>query len=132
MSRTAVQTDRAPRAVGPYSQAMIVSPGALVFTAGQIPIDPATGEIVPGGIEEQTSTVFDHLSAVLAAAGSSLENVIKATVYLKDMNDFTAMNRVYALRFGENRPARTTIEACRLPRDVRIEIECVAEIPSAG
>lgn len=119
-----VSTDNAPSAIGPYSQA--IKAGNLVFVSGQIPIDPQTGDFVPGGVVEQSEQVLKNLSAVLEAAGSGLNNVVKTTVFLADMNDFAAMNEVYARFFSENKPARATVEASRLPRDARVEIECVA------
>lgn len=122
--RQIVRTDQAPDAIGPYSQA--VTANGFVFTSGQIPIDPATGQFVPGGIAEQTQQVLKNLSAVLEAAGSSLQQVVKTTVFLADMQDFTAMNEVYATFFGAEPPARSTVQAARLPRDARVEIDVVA------
>jgi 2-iminobutanoate/2-iminopropanoate deaminase len=122
--REIIATDRAPRAIGPYSQA--VRAGNLVFASGQIPIDPATGEFVAGGIAEQTEQVLRNLSAVLEAARSGLSQIVKTTVFLADMNDFTAMNEVYGRFFGENPPARATVQAARLPRDAKVEIEAIA------
>jgi 2-iminobutanoate/2-iminopropanoate deaminase len=119
-----ISTTDAPGAIGPYSQAVVAN--GLVYCSGQIPIDPATGEFVPGGIEEQTVQVLKNLAAVLQAAGSGIENVIKTTVFLADMNDFAAMNDIYAGVFGDSKPARATVQAARLPRDARVEIECVA------
>jgi 2-iminobutanoate/2-iminopropanoate deaminase len=123
-----IATDRAPRAIGPYSQA--VRAGNLVFASGQIPIDPATGEFVSGGIAEQTEQVLRNLAAVFKAAGLGLDQVIKTTVFLLDMDDFTAMNEVYGRFFGEQPPARATVQAARLPRDARVEIEAIAVILS--
>ena len=122
--RQIVKTDQAPGAIGPYSQA--VSANGFVFTSGQIPIDPATGQFVSGGIAEQTQQVLKNLSAVLEAAGSSLHQVVKTTVFLADMQDFTAMNEVYANFFGAEPPARSTVQAAGLPRDARVEIDVVA------
>lgn len=119
-----VSTDRAPKAIGPYSQAVISN--GFVFVSGQIPLDPATGQIVAGGIAEQTARVFENMRNVLEAAGSSLEQAVKTTVYLKDIGDFAPMNEVYGRYFPANPPARATIEAARLPRDVRVEIDCIA------
>jgi len=119
-------TPEAPQAIGPYSQA--VTAGDLVFTAGQIALDPATMQIVPGGIAEQTERVLSNLEAVLRAAGSGLGRVLKTTVFLQRMADFAAMNEVYARRFGEHRPARSTVAAAGLPRDVLVEIEMVATV----
>ena len=122
-----VRTTEAPAAIGPYSQAVRV--GDLVFTSGQVAMDPKTGALVEGGIAEQTQRVFDNLRAVLGAAGVSLESVVKTTVFLKNMSDFAAMNEVYAKAFGENGgyPARSTVEVARLPKDALVEIECIAK-----
>jgi 2-iminobutanoate/2-iminopropanoate deaminase len=119
-----IQTDRAPQAIGPYSQA--IKANGFVFASGQIPLDPATMRIVEGGIEEQTARVLDNLMAVLEAAGSSLDRVVKTTVYLADMSEFTAMNEIYARYFGATKPARATVQVARLPRDVKVEIDVVA------
>jgi 2-iminobutanoate/2-iminopropanoate deaminase len=119
-----ISTENAPGAIGPYSQA--VKTGNLIFVSGQIPIDPNTGEFVPGDIPEQTSQVLKNLSAILEAAGSNLNEVVKTTVFLADMNDFSAMNAVYSEYFIDNKPARATVEAARLPRDARVEIDCIA------
>ena len=121
-----VSTDRAPKAIGPYSQAVISNGWA--FLSGQIPLDPATGQVVDGDVAAQTARVFENLKAVLEAAGSSLDRVVKTTVYLKDMGEFARMNEVYATYFTANPPARATVEAARLPRDVRVEIDCIAEV----
>ena len=119
-----IKTDRAPRAIGPYSQA--VRAGELIFASGQIPIDPATGEFVPGGIAEQTEQVLRNLTAVFEAAGVTMNQVVKTTVFLANMDDFTAMNEVYGRFFGVEPPARATVQAARLPRDARVEIEAIA------
>lgn len=119
-----VSTNNAPGAIGPYSQA--VKTGGMVFCSGQIPIDPATGEFVSENVAEQTEQVLKNLSEVLAAAGSGLDQVVKTTVFLADMNDFAEMNEVYGRYFSENKPARATVQAARLPRDARVEIECIA------
>ncbi len=119
-----IATDRAPRAIGPYSQA--VRAGNLVFASGQIPIDPATGEFVAGGIAEQTDQVLRNLTSVFAAAGVELKQIVKTTVFLADMEDFAAMNEVYGRFFGAQPPARATVQAARLPRDARVEIEAIA------
>ena len=121
-----VKTDAAPGALGPYSQAIVA--GGVVYCAGQIPLDPATGQIVSGGIAQQTEQVLKNLGAVLEASGSGLDRAVKTTVFLKDMNDFAAMNEVYGKPeyFGAAPPARSTVEVARLPRDVRVEIEVVA------
>ncbi len=119
-----VSTSGAPAAIGPYSQAIISN--GFAFLSGQIPLDPATGNLVEGGIEEQTVRVLENLKAVLEAAGSSLSMVVKTTVYLKDMGEFAKMNAVYAKYFEWNPPARATVEAARLPKDVLVEIDCIA------
>ena len=126
MSLRTVQTDQAPAAIGPYSQAVIAN-GFLV-TAGQIALDPATGQVVAGGVAEQTEQVLKNLTAVLQAAGSSWKNVVKTTVFLKDMRDFPTVNEVYARMVGEARPARSTVAVAGLPRDVLVEIEAVATV----
>ncbi len=119
-----VSTNNAPQAIGPYSQAIIT--GNLVFCSGQIPLDPATMEIVGESITEQTKRVFQNLSGLLEAAGSKLGQVVKTTVYLKDMSDFAAMNEEYARHFGDHRPARAAVEVARLPKDVLVEIDAIA------
>jgi 2-iminobutanoate/2-iminopropanoate deaminase len=121
-----ISTENAPGAIGPYSQA--VKAGNFVFCSGQIPINPQTGEFVSEDVAEQTRQVLKNLRAVLEAAETTLNNVVKTTVFLADMNDFAAMNEVYAEFFSENKPARATVQAARLPRDARVEIECVAVI----
>ena len=121
-----VQTDRAPRAIGPYSQAIVAD--AWVFCSGQIPVDPVTGELSTGDVREQTELVLRNLGAVLEAAGSSLAQVVKTTVFLADMADFGVMNEVYASRFGDHRPARAAIQAAALPKGCAVEIECVARV----
>ncbi|NOZ56765.1 MAG: RidA family protein [Calditrichaeota bacterium] len=123
--REVVSTGEAPAAIGPYSQGVVVS-GELVFTAGQIAIDPATGEMVGSTVEEQTRRVLLNLKAVLEAAGSALERVVKTTVYLRSMDDFQAMNAVYSEFFGVAPPARSAVEVARLPKDALVEIEAVA------
>lgn len=122
--RLTVTTERAPAAIGPYSQA--VKAGGFVFASGQIPIDPLTGQFVSGGVEEQTEQVLKNLTAVLEAAGSGLDKVVKTTVFLADMKDFAAMNEVYGRFFTSEAPARATVAAAGLPRDARVEIEAVA------
>ncbi len=119
-----VATADAPKAIGPYSQA--VTWGELIYTAGQIALDPVTMEIVPGGVAEQTERVLSNLDAVLKAAGSEFGKVLKTTVFLQNMADFAAMNEVYSRRFGSHRPARSTVAAAGLPRNVLVEIEVVA------
>ena len=129
MSKTVIVTSSAPAAIGPYSQA--IRAGNLVFTAGQIALDPETQRVVASGIAEQTTRVLENLKAILEAAGSSLDKALKATVFLKDFNDFSAMNAVYAAYLappGVVPAARTTVEVSRLPKDVLVEIELVAEV----
>jgi 2-iminobutanoate/2-iminopropanoate deaminase len=121
-----ISTDGAPKAIGPYSQAVIAN--GFAFLSGQIPLDPATNQLIEGDIAAQTERVIENLKAVLAACGSSLGGVVKTTVFLKDMGEFARMNEVYGRYFGENAPARATVEAARLPRDVRVEIECIARV----
>ena len=122
--RDRIQTDNAPKAIGPYSQA--IKANGVVYASGQIPLDPKTMQIVEGGIREQTERVMNNLRAVLQAAGSSLDRVVKTTVFLADLGDFTEMNEVYGRFFGEIPPARSTVQVSRLPRDVRIEIDVIA------
>ena len=119
-----ISTDRAPKAIGPYSQAAVWN--GMAFLSGQIPLDPATNQIVDGDVAAQTERVLENIKAVLAAAGSSLEQVVKTTVYLKDLGEFARMNEVYARYFPEDPPARSTVEVARLPRDVRVEIDVIA------
>lgn len=127
MKREVVLTEKAPAAIGPYSQAIKV--GSFLFCSGQIPINPRTKQIVDGGIEEQTKMALENLKAVIEAGGSSLSNVVKTTVFLKNMNDFAKMNEVYSLYFKENPPARAAIEVARLPKDVLVEIEAIVFCP---
>jgi len=130
-SRIVIATNEAPRAIGPYSQG--VRTGGLIFTSGQIALDPETQQVVTGGIAEQTERVFANLKAILEAGGSSFSQVVKATVFLKNFDDFAAMNAVYAEHLaagGSQPPARTTVEVSRLPKDVLIEIELVALVPA--
>jgi 2-iminobutanoate/2-iminopropanoate deaminase len=129
MSKTVVATGKAPAAIGPYSQG--IRAGNLVFTAGQVALDPETQQVVAPGITEQTERVLENLKAILEAAGSSMAQTVKATVFLKDFNDFAAMNAVYAAYLaaeGMTPPARSTVEVSRLPKDVLVEIELVAEV----
>jgi 2-iminobutanoate/2-iminopropanoate deaminase len=126
MSLKRIQTETAPAAIGPYSQAIVA--GDFVFTAGQIALDPGTMKIVEGDIAAQTERVMMNLRAILENAGASLDTVVKTTVFLLDMNDFGAMNEVYGAHFGDHKPARSTVQAARLPRDVRVEIEVIARL----
>ena len=119
-----VATEEAPKAIGPYSQAIVHN--GMAYLSGQIPLDPSTGKVVEGDIAIQTARVLDNLSAVLEACGASLENVLKTTVYIKDMGEFARMNEVYGRYFAANPPARSTVEAARLPRDVRVEFDAIA------
>jgi 2-iminobutanoate/2-iminopropanoate deaminase len=124
MQREQIKTEHAPAAIGPYSQA--IKAGGLVFAAGQIPLDPATGQMVSGDVQAQTERVLENIRAVLAAAGTSLEAVVKTTVFLKSMDDFAAMNEVYARYFTGAAPARSTVAVADLPRGALVEIECIA------
>ena len=124
--KTIISTERAPKAIGPYSQAVVSNGWA--FLSGQIPLDPSTNQIIVGDIAAQTERVLENLKSVLEAAGSSLERVVKTTVYLKDMGEFAKMNEVYGRYFASNAPARATVEAARLPRDVSVEIDCIASV----
>ncbi len=126
MTRQTIATDKAPKAIGPYVQA--VKSGDLLFCSGQIPLDPATGQIVGGTIQEQTERVLQNVRGVLAAAGGSLGSIVKATVFLHDMNEFAGMNEVYAKHFPADPPARSTVQVARLPKDAKVEIEVVARI----
>lgn len=119
-----IATDRGPKALGPYSQA--IRANGFIFISGQGPIDPANGQLVDGDIARHAARALDNLKAILEAAGSSLDKAVKVSVFLKDMNDFAAMNEVYARYFPKNQPARTTVEAARLPKDIRIEIDLIA------
>ena len=124
MTKQTISTDKAPGAVGPYSQAIVAN--GMVFTAGQIPLIPGTKSLVEGDIQAQTRQVFANLTAVLEAAGTSLDKAVKTTVFLKDLNDFTAMNEIYATFFPSNPPARSTVQVAKLPMDALVEIEVVA------
>lgn len=124
MSKQVIHTENAPGAVGPYSQGIIAN--GFLFTAGQVALIPGTKEIVSGGIEAHTRRVLENLTAIVQAAGTSMDKVVKTTVFLKDMNDFAAMNSVYAEFFGSNPPARSTVQVARLPLDVMVEIELIA------
>lgn len=121
-----IHTDNAPAALGPYSQA--IKTGDLLFASGQVPIDPETGDVVQGGIQEQARQSLNNVKAVLNAAGTNMGSVVKTTVFLKDMNDFAAMNEVYAQFFQEPYPARSAVQVARLPKDVLVEIEVVARL----
>jgi 2-iminobutanoate/2-iminopropanoate deaminase len=125
MSKTIINTKQAPAAIGPYSQAVVATRG-FVYTAGQIAIDPSTGNIVPGGIAEQTEQVLKNIKAILEAAGSDLQHIMKTTVFMTDLTEFGAMNEAYARFFPDAPPARSTVGVSRLPRDARVEIEAIA------
>ena len=124
--RQAVSSDKAPRAIGPYSQA--IKAGSMLFVSGQIPLDPATGGMVEGDIAAQTHRVFANLQAILEAAGASFDHVVRTTVYLADMNDFAIVNDIYGSYFSDPAPARATIQAARLPKDARVEIDVIASL----
>lgn len=126
MARETVATDKAPGAIGPYSQAIKV--GGFVYTAGQIPLDPATGTLVEGDITAQSQRVMQNLAAVLDAAGSSMGQVVKTTCFLTNLDDFAAFNAVYGEAFGDNKPARSTVQVSRLPAGASVEVECIAEV----
>jgi 2-iminobutanoate/2-iminopropanoate deaminase len=128
MSLDSVSTSGAPKAIGPYSQGIVAN--GLLFTAGQVALDPATGELVSGGIGDQTARALENLRAVLTAAGSDFSQVVKTTVFLVDMADFTTMNDVYGRAFGGHRPARSTVAVAALPRGARVEIEVIAAVRS--
>lgn len=124
--RQAVSSDAAPKAIGPYSQA--IRAGSLVFVSGQIPLDPSTGAMIEGDIAAQTHRVFANLKAILEAAGASFDHVVRTTVYLADMNDFGTVNEVYGTYFSSPAPARATVQAARLPKDAKVEIDVIASL----
>jgi 2-iminobutanoate/2-iminopropanoate deaminase len=126
MARDVIQTDLAPKAIGPYSQAVSASSGKLVFLSGQIPLDPATGQLVTGDIQAETERVMKNLEAVLAAAGCTFGNVVRCGIFLTDLGDFGKVNEVYARYFPNNPPARATVQVSALPRGARVEIDCIA------
>ena len=128
MTKRMISTPNAPAAIGPYSQAVAID--GLLFTAGQIALDPVTMAVVPGDVAAQTEQVMQNLAAICEAASASLQDVVKTTVFLQDMSDFQSMNEVYARHFGENRPARSTVAVRGLPRDVRVEIEAIVRLPN--
>ncbi|MEW5995964.1 MAG: RidA family protein [Candidatus Zixiibacteriota bacterium] len=123
-----IKTDNAPAAIGPYAQAVKVACGTMIFCSGQIPLDPQSGEIVGTDAGEQTQRVMENLGAVLKAGGADFSHVVKTTIYLADMNDFAAVNEVYAAYFASDPPARATVQAARLPKDVKVEIEAIAMV----
>ncbi len=124
-----IAVENAPKAIGPYAQGIVA--GGFLFTAGQVPLDPATMKLVSGTIAEETNRVFDNLTAILAGAGCGLKDVVKTTVFLTDMGSFAEMNGAYAARFGDHRPARSTVQVGALPAGARVEIEVVAKLPAA-
>ncbi|PYR38078.1 MAG: reactive intermediate/imine deaminase [Acidobacteria bacterium] len=124
MTKQTISSNSAPRAIGPYSQA--VRAGQLLFVSGQVPLDPATGQMVAGGIAEQTRRVLDNLGAVLSAGGRSFADVVRTTIFLADMDDFAAVNEIYGQYFSEPYPARATVQVARLPKDARVEIDVIA------
>lgn len=126
MTRTTISTDQAPAAIGPYSQAILA--GNLLFCSGQIALDPASGQVVAGGVREQTEQVMRNIEGVLSAAGTGFDKVVKSTVFLVDMNDFSVVNEVYGSRFPNNKPARSTVAVQGLPRGVLVEIEVIAQV----
>jgi 2-iminobutanoate/2-iminopropanoate deaminase len=126
MARDVIQTDQAPKAIGPYSQAVSASSGKLVFLSGQIPLDPSTGQLVTGDIQAETERVMKNLEAVLAAAGCTFGNVVRCGIFLTDLGDFGKVNEVYARYFPNNPPARATVQVSALPRGARVEIDCIA------
>ena len=127
MNKLVIQTASAPAAIGPYSQA--VRTGSLLFVSGQIPLDPVSGQLIGGGIEAQTHQVLKNLVAILSAANATLDDVVKTTIFLKDMQQFQVVNEIYGSYFKPPYPARATVEVARLPKDVAVEIECVAQVP---
>ena len=128
MARDVITTNDAPKAIGPYSQAIRVTGGTTIYCSGQIPLDPATGEMVQVDVAAQTVRVMENLKAVLAAAGAGFEHVVRCNIFLADMNDFGKVNEVYGRYFQKNPPSRATVQVARLPRDSRVEIDCVAAI----
>ncbi|MGA3202112.1 MAG: RidA family protein [Bryobacteraceae bacterium] len=124
--KTIISTDRAPKAIGPYSQAVVIN--GFAFLSGQIPIDPETNKLIEGDVVAQTVRVLENIKIVLEACGSSLAQVVKTTVFVKDLGEFAVINETYSRYFPENPPARSTVEAARLPRDVRVEIDCIAVV----
>lgn len=124
--KTVISTDKAPKAIGPYSQAIAIEPKKMLFCSGQIALDPASGNVVDGGVEAQTERVLANIEAVLGASGFGFEDVVKTTIFLADMGDFAKVNELYGKRFPSNPPARSTVQAARLPRDVKVEIEVIA------
>lgn len=129
MAREVVQTEKAPKAIGPYSQAIKVDCGKMIFCSGQIPLDPQTGAMIEGDVAAQTRRVMENLRAVLEAAGAGLEHVVRCNIFLADMNDFAVVNEVYGQYFPKDPPSRATVQVARLPKDARVEIDCIAVLP---
>lgn len=130
MVKISIRTERAPPAIGPYSQG--IKAGQLIFTSGQLPMDPTTEKLVNGGIDEQTQRVLENMKAVLESAGASMKDVVKVTVFLKNMGDFASMNQIYSKYFSEDPPARSCVQVARLPKDVKVEIEAIAVLGDQG
>lgn len=128
MARDVIHSDQAPKAIGPYSQAIRVDAGRMIFCSGQIPLDAATGEMLQGDVAAQTEKVMENLGAVLAAAGATFENVVRCTIFLTDLNDFGVVNEVYGKRFPRQPPARATVEVSALPKGSKVEIDCIAVV----
>jgi 2-iminobutanoate/2-iminopropanoate deaminase len=126
--KSIIKTDKAPLPIGPYSQGVVADGGSFIFTAGQVGLNPATGDFVAGGTKEQAQQAMENLKAVLQAAGGSLDNVVKITVFLKELNDFAALNEVFALYFTQQQPARSAVQVARLPKDALVEIEAIAVV----
>ncbi|MFO7156186.1 MAG: RidA family protein [Pseudomonadota bacterium] len=129
MAREVVQTEKAPKAIGPYSQAIKVDCGKMIFCSGQIPLDPQTGAMIEGDVAAQTRRVMENLRAVLEAAGAGFEHVVRCNIFLADMNDFAVVNEVYGQYFPKDPPSRATVQVARLPKDARVEIDCIAVLP---
>jgi len=129
MAREVVQTEKAPKAIGPYSQAIKVDCGKMIFCSGQIPLDPQTGAMIEGDVAAQTRRVMENLRAVLEAAGAGFEHVVRCNIFLVDMNDFAVVNEVYGQYFPKDPPSRATVQVARLPKDARVEIDCIAVLP---
>jgi len=129
MAREVVRTEKAPKAIGPYSQAIKVDCGKMIFCSGQIPLDPQTGAMIEGDVAAQTRRVMENLRAVLEAAGAGFEHVVRCNIFLADMNDFAVVNEVYGQYFPKDPPSRATVQVARLPRDARVEIDCIAVLP---
>lgn len=132
MAREAIQTEKAPQAIGPYAQAVKVDCGKMIFCSGQIPLDPKTGQMVEGDIAAQTRQVMENLRAVLEAGGATFANVVRCNIFLADMDDFAVVNEIYGQYFPENPPSRATVQVARLPKDSRVEIDCIAVLAQSA